>query len=121
MKEVEKEVELVIRLPEKMYDTIVKMFSTFPADMKEWGLRAIKNGDRLPEDHGRLGDLDALEKEMEGGINAGLMMDGYEDYPHINDTDDCLECVKYADTLIKANYPVPIKEESKDRDDDFER
>ena len=116
-----KEVELVIRLPEDKYDAIVKMYGTFPVEMREWGLSAIKNGDKLPEDHGRLGDLDALEKEMEGGINAGLMIDGYENYPHINDLDDCLECVKYADTIIKANHPVSVKEEPKDKDDDWER
>ncbi len=82
---------------------------------------AIKNGTVLPKNHGRLGDLDALEEEMIGGINAGLMIDGYEDYTNINDTEDCLECVKYADTIIKAHHPVPVKKKSKDRDDDRER
>ena len=69
----------MIRLSEDKYDAIIKMYGTFPVEMREWGLSAIKNGDKLSEDHGRLGDLDALEKEMEGGINAGLMIDGYED------------------------------------------
>ncbi len=84
-------------------------------------LDAFRNATLLPEDHGRLGDLDALEEEMIGGINAGLMIDGYEDYSHINDTEDCLECVKYADTIIEAHHPAPVKEKSKSRDDDWER
>lgn len=57
----------------------------------------------LPKGLGRLGDLDALEKEMENGIRAGLLEEGYDNYPHINNVDDCVECVKYADTIIEAD------------------
>ena len=64
---------------------------------------AIKNGQPLPEGHGRLGDLDALETEMTNGIKAGLLIDGYEEYQHINDIDDCVECVRNADALIEAD------------------
>ena len=53
----------------------------------------------LPKGHGRLGDLDALEKEMIGGIRAGNFEEGYETFTHINDVDDCVECVKYAPTI----------------------
>ena len=62
----------------------------------------IANGTPLPEHHGRLGDLDALYKEMKNGIKAGNYEDGYEDYEHINNMDDCLEAVKYAETIIPA-------------------
>lgn len=63
----------------------------------------IRNGTPLPEHHGRLGDLDKLYTEMNNGIKAGNYEDGYESYGHINDMDDCLECVKYADTIIEAS------------------
>lgn len=63
---------------------------------------AVMNGVVLPEHHGRLGDLDALYKEMENGIKAGNFVEGYEDYGHINNVDDCLEAVKYAETIIPA-------------------
>ena len=64
---------------------------------------AIKNGIQLPKGHGRLVDLDALETEMVNGIKAGCYEEGYETFAHINDMDDCLDCVKYADTIIPAN------------------
>lgn len=52
--------------------------------------------------HGRLIDADALEQEMINGIKAGNYEDGYDDYPNINNMDDCVECVRYADTIIEA-------------------
>lgn len=107
------DIELVIKIPEETYKGIML------GKWDENGLAYyVKDGTPLPKEHGRLGDLDALEEEMEGGIKAGLMIDGYENYSHINDTEDCLECVKYADALIKANRFVPVKEKSKSRDDD---
>ena len=60
-------------------------------------------GTILPKGHGRIGDLDALEEEMVNGIKAGNYEDGYDNYPHINNVDDCVECVKYADTIIEAD------------------
>ena len=75
----------------------------------------------------RLIDANKLQKEMENGINAGLLIEGYEEYAHINDMDDCVECVKYADTvltipdnptngdMIKAMFPNSIiKNENSD-------
>ncbi len=119
------DIELVIKIPEWKYKSICEGVEAskrcgvvgIDPDIHE----AIYNGTPLPKEHGRLGDLDALEEEMEGGINAGLMIDGYEDYSHINDTEDCLECVKYADALLEANRFAPVKEKSKSRDDDWER
>lgn len=63
----------------------------------------IANGTPLPKGHGRLGDLDALEKEMIGGIRAGNFEEGYETFTHINDMNDCVECVRFADTIIEAD------------------
>ena len=88
--------QIVINIPDEKYERLVYLSDV---DLKKY----IKKGTKLPKGHGRLGDLDALEEEMIGGINAGLMIDGYEDYSHINDTEDCLECVKYADTIIEAD------------------
>lgn len=42
-------------------------------------------------------DRDKLVKEMECGIRAGNYEDGYENYAHINDVDDCVDTVKYCD------------------------
>ena len=56
----------------------------------------------LPVKHGDLIDRDTLVKDLTNGINAGLYLDGYEEYPHINNMDDCVECVRYADTVIEA-------------------
>lgn len=63
---------------------------------------AIRNSTPLPKHHGRMGDLDALETEMVNGINAGNYEEGYENFAHINNMDDCVECVKYAPTIIEA-------------------
>ena len=56
----------------------------------------------LPEKHGDLIDRDTLVKDLTNGIKAGLLLDGYEKYPNINNMDDCVECVRYADTVIEA-------------------
>jgi hypothetical protein len=65
--------------------------------------KAISHGTPLPKGHGRLIDADALEKEMTNGINAGNYEEGYETFAHVNNMDDCVECVKYADTIIEAD------------------
>lgn len=52
--------------------------------------------------HGRLIDGDAIYNEIECGIRAGNLEEGYEKYPNINNMDDCLDCIKYADTVIEA-------------------
>lgn len=56
------DVELVIKIPEEQYNTIKSdyLYNTFPAEMKEWGLEAIKNGIVLPKGHGRLIDADII-------------------------------------------------------------
>ncbi len=109
-------IELLIKIPEDEYHSIL-----LTGKASFCAVNAIEAGTPLPKEHGRLGDLDAIEEEMIGGINAGLMIDGYEDYSHINDTEDCLECVKYADTIIEASHPDPVKVKSKSRDDDWKR
>jgi hypothetical protein len=102
-----KEVELVIKISEEIYKRILPykdcpVISNLANDFPEITY-AIANGVPLPKGHGRIGDLDKLEKEIDGGIKAGLMIEGYENYSNINDVDDCLECVKYAPTIIEAD------------------
>ena len=56
------DIELVIKIPEEQYNTIKSdyLYNTFPAEMKKWGLEAIKNGTPLPKNYGRLIDADTI-------------------------------------------------------------
>ena len=93
---------IVIDIPEEVFDEIYN--NNYYSLKGKAALRvAVRNGIPLPKGHGRLGDLDALETKMVNGIRAGNYEEGYEHYPHINNMDDCVECVKYADTLIEAD------------------
>lgn len=74
----------------------------FTEEEKNFLIKAIGNGTPLPGGHGRLGDLDALEAEMENGIRAGNYEEGYEKFAHINNMDDCVDCVRYAPTIIES-------------------
>ena len=56
----------------------------------------------VPTPHGDLIDRDILEQELINGIKAGNFEEGYEHYANINNMDDCVECVRYADTVIEA-------------------
>jgi hypothetical protein len=57
---------------------------------------------KVPEPHGDLVDRNILEQELINGIKAGNFEEGYEHYANINNMDDCVECVRYADTVIEA-------------------
>lgn len=94
--------QIVINISEEDYEGL-KRKDKFNDMFLNYYEKLIVNGVPLPEGHGRLGDLDALEVEMSNGIKAGLMIEGYESYSNINDMDDCLECVKYASTIIEAD------------------
>ncbi len=99
---------IVIDIPEDFYEALKKTDEMTSGLHSENTLMsvvysAVAKGTVLPKGYGRLGDLDALEKEMENGIRAGLLEEGYDNYPHINNVDDCVECVKYADTIIEAD------------------
>ena len=42
--------KLIIDIPEEQYNTIKSdLYNTFPAEMKIWGLGAIRNGTPIPE------------------------------------------------------------------------
>lgn len=95
------DIELVIKIPEKVYKSIldINALGCGVSDIKN----IIRNCTPLPKGHGRLGDLDALETEMVNGIKAGNYDEGYETFTNINNMDDCVKCVKYADTIIEAD------------------
>lgn len=93
------DIELVIKIPKQDYELACKC----PEALFGSYAKYIKNGTLLPKDHGRLGDLDALEKEMIGGIKKSNYEEGYEIFLPINNVDDCVECVRFADTIIEAD------------------
>ena len=104
--------QIVIELDDEMYKQISTNIDVYVLDEVNFILieNAIANGTPLPKGHGRLGDLDALETEMVNGIHAGNYEEGYEEYGHINNMDDCVECVKYADTIIEADKESELNE-----------
>lgn len=58
-------------------------------------------------------DRKKLVKELECGIRAGNYEDGYENYTHINDVDDCVDTVKYfdkADVVEREKIDKAIEE-----------
>ena len=93
--------KVIINIPNSLYANLPKIVNGSTASKRI--LDCVKNGTPLPKGHGRLGDLDALEKEIVNGIKAGNYEDGYETFAHINNMDDCIECIKYADTIIEAD------------------
>jgi hypothetical protein len=98
------DIELVIKIPESRYRLLQTQARTNLGKEKlDEFSEAVLNGTPLPKGHGRLGDLDALEKEIVNGIKAGNYEEGYETFAHINDMDDCVDCVRYADTIIEAD------------------
>ena len=95
--------QIVIEIDENMYQKIKGMENLILKNRTYKSLElAVLESKVLPEHYGRLGDLDALYIEISNGIKAGNYEEGYENYAHINNMDDCLEAVKYAETIIPA-------------------
>lgn len=115
--------QIVIDIDEKLYNYIQTDEYNEHLDKRfDYQIRfAVKDSIPLPKEHGRLGDLDALEKEMINGIKAGNYEDGYDNYSHINNMDDCVECVKYADTIIEADKAEEIKETTEEVEEELWR
>lgn len=113
-------IDLVIKIPEEKY--------LYAKNLVDGGkeanpvVLAIGKGTPLPKGYGRLGDLDALETKMVNGIRAGNYGEGYESrffsFKPINNMDDCVECVRSADTILKADRVEVNKEEVKDEEMD---
>ena len=96
--------KIVIELPEKIFNHIDEIENG--SFLAKTVLEAVKNGICLPKDCERIGDLDALYKEIDGGIRAGNYEEGYDNYAHINSLDDCLEYIKYSDSLLEEHENV---------------
>ena len=92
--------KVVVDIPNWLYNAIMECKE--PQYSQSLG-DAVRDGTPLPKGHGRLGDLDALEQEMINGIKAGNYEEGYEEYGNINNVDDCVDCVRYADTIIEGD------------------
>lgn len=97
------DIELVIKIHEEKYNTIKSdLYGTFPAEMKEWGLEAIRNGTPLPKGHGDLIDADKVIAEA-----MELMK-----YPKNHTYMECVIAhMKLASTIIEA-----YKTESEDKE-----
>lgn len=95
------QMQLVIDIPNSIYANLPKIVNGSIASKRI--LDCVKNGTPLPKGHGRLVDADKLKMELERGIRAGNYEEGYEKYAHINDMDDCIDAVVYADTIIEAD------------------
>lgn len=95
------DIELVIKIPKDIYERCQNYeLRCGEAEVLE-GL--VATGTPLPTGHGRLIDADKLKVELECGIRAGNYEEGYEKYAHINDMDDCVDAVTYADTIVEAD------------------
>lgn len=95
--------ELVIKIPEKQYNAIKSdLYSTFSAEMKIWGLEAIRNGTPYPKGHGKMVEgtrdpykvdqIDAILNSPD--IYAYLSSDKTSGAKTINLDKDVLEIVK---------------------------
>ena len=93
--------KIVIDVSEKAYNRFCQGYR-FPDEVEE-AIIAITDGTLLPKGCGRLIDADKLKVELECGIRAGNYEEGYEKYAHINDMDDCVDAVTYADTIVEAD------------------
>lgn len=114
------DVELVIRIPEKVYDALTH--AEFDANLVVNEMKkSIVSGTPLLKGHGDLIDRSKLVVELECGIRAGNYEEGYEKYAHINSMDDCVDAVQYADTIVEADKETPKEEGINKADDDLER
>lgn len=95
--------QIIIDMPEEVLNSIKTFKGKFICENGYDLIQGIKNGTPLPKGHGRMIDGSKLKVELECGIRAGNYEEGYEKYPHINSMDDCIDAVKYADTIIKAD------------------
>lgn len=85
--------DLVIKIPEEVYRYAKKYNVSSVLALREIGMcmNAIANGIPLPKGHGRIGDLDALRKEVSSW--------GMNDY----EPSDFIDAIDEAETIIEAN------------------
>ena len=75
--------QIVIEISEEDYEYI--------KNSKDANFNVIKNGTPLPKGHGRIGDLDALRREVSSW--------GMNDY----EPSDFIDAIEQADTIIEAD------------------
>ena len=80
-----KEVELIIKIPEELYDDIKEHGLCGYCSDREIASEAIRNGTPLPKGHGRLIDADVLADGFE---------DNYEFCEEVNATPTIIEADK---------------------------
>ncbi len=96
------DIELVIKISKRDYDLACK----YPDALIATYAHCIKNGTPLPKNHGRLGDLDALEKLC---TEHNIANSAYDNSPiieqgHCSDG-DCIwkPLFNFASTIIEAD------------------
>lgn len=81
------DIKLVISISEDSYKATCIGYM-LPSDVENV-VQGIKNGTPLPKEHGRLGDLDALQKEVSSW--------GMNDY----EPSDFIDAIDEADTIVE--------------------
>ena len=86
--------KLVIEITEEVYTFIRNVWKDVESDKRSPFselCKAVENGKKLPKGYGRLGDLDALQKEVSSW--------GMNDY----EPSDFIDEINNADTIIEAD------------------
>lgn len=94
------DIELVIKIPEDVYKLCQEKELISKDDYKVIIWDAIANGTPLPKGHGRIGDLDALRKEI-----SSWGMNDYEPSDFIDAIDDA----PTVEAIPKADYEARVK------------
>lgn len=88
--------KIIIDIPDKIFHRVCQDYLNYTETTEGQALKAISEGTPLPRGHGRLGDLDALQKEISSW--------GMNDY----EPSDFIDVIDGTDTIIEAD-----KEEGK--------
>ena len=93
--------QIVVNVSDDLYNSIIN--GKRPGGCVTEMIEAIKNGDQLPKEHGRLVDADKI---ISDGTNKGFC-DWYDE-------------IQYADTILEANKGDEINEETKEEQEWWE-
>ena len=79
--------QILIDIDKERYNEIVNHYDTFPKQMRDYGVEAIRNGTVLPKGHGRLIDADALKDEWKEGFHKKIVDALMDEAPTVLDAD----------------------------------